>query len=143
MADDELAILNTELTDDPEGLGYAGKTDPEMAALINAVNANYSIDREAIDGQELQMAVVISEYVDLSDIQRMAWNTILSAGSGIIAVYDARVKAQIAAIWGIGTDTRANLVALQTRPASRAEVIFDQAGISISVTDIAVSLGRF
>lgn len=142
MTDTELQVLNTELTGDPEGLGYAGKTDPEMAALINAVNPGYSIDREAIDGQELQMAVVISEYVALTDVQRIGWQTILSAGSGIIAVSDARVKAQVAAIWGALTTTRANLEALQTRDASRAEVVFDTPGVSISVVDIAEALGR-
>lgn len=140
MTNEDKAILNTEITDDPLTLGYAGKTDPEIAAILNAVNENYEIDREAIDGQELQMAVVISEYVDLTDIQRMGWQALLSAGSGVIAVADGRVKAQVAAIWGVGTTTRANLVALQTRAASRAEVLI---GRSISTTDVAVSLGRF
>lgn len=140
MTDADKAILNTEITDDPLALGYAEKSDPEIAAILNAINANYSIDREAIDGQELQMAVVIGEYVDLTDIQRMGWQTLLSAGSGVVAVSDARVKAQIAAIWGALTTTRANLEALQTRAASRAETTV---GRSVSATDVAVALGRF
>lgn len=137
----QLAILNTELTGDPEGLGYAGKTDPEMAALINAVNENYSINREAIDGQELQMAVVISEYVALTDIQRMGWQTLLSAGSGIIAISDGRVIEQVKAIWAVGTETRDNLEALKTRDASRTEILLG-VGVSVSFTNIAEALGR-
>ena len=73
----------------------------------------------------------------------MAWNTILSAGSGIIAIADGRVKDQVKAIWGAETTTRENLIAVQTRDASRAEVVFERAGMSISTQDIAVSLGRF
>ena len=142
LTDSQLIVLNTELIDDPEGLGYAGKTDPEMATLINAVNANYSIDHEAIDGQELQMAVTLGDYDNLTEKQRDFWQTILSAGSGIVAVSDGRVKTHVAAIWGAGTTTRANLIALQERPASRAEVLLG-AGVSVSVTDIAVSLGRY
>ena len=136
-------MLNTELTTDPLALGYTGKAYGEMASLLNDINPSYSIDRENIDGQELQMAVVTSEYDNLTDKQRDLWLTILSAGAGIIAVSDGRVKAQIAAIWGAGTTTRDNLVALQTRTASRAEVVFQRAGMSISFQDVAVSLGRF
>ena len=138
----ELVILNTELTTDPLALGYTGKADGEMASLLNAINPSYSIDRENIDGQELQMAVVTSEYDNLTDKQRDLWLTILLAGTGIIAVSDVRVKDQIKAIWGPITDTRDNLVALQTRDASRAEVVFDSAGLSISILDIAEALGR-
>lgn len=143
MTEAEKIKLNAELTADPEKLGYTGKSDPEIADILNAVNKDYEIDSEAIDGQELQMAVVISEYVALTDIQRMGWQTLLSAGSGVIAVSDVRVKAQVAAIWGALTTTRANLEALQTRAASRAEVVFGRAGMSISATDVAVSLGRY
>lgn len=134
MTEAELATLNTEIKDDPLTLNYGGKSDPEIAAILNAVNKDYSIDREAIDGQELQMAVVISEYVALTDIQRMGWQTLLSAGSGVIAISDTRVKAQIAAIWGALTTTRVNLEALQTRAASRAEVTV---GHSVSMFDVA------
>lgn len=143
MTQADLAILNTEITDDPLDLGYTGKSDPDIAGILNAVNENYEIDREAIDGQELQMAVTLGDYNNLTDKQRDFWQTILSAGSGIVAVSDSRVKTHIAAIWVAGTDTRANLVALQKRSASRAEMVLERAGASISMTDVAVSLGRY
>ncbi len=143
MTEAELAILNSEIINDPFQLGYSGKSDPEIAAILNAVNQNYSIDREAIDGQELQMAVVKGEWDALVNGDKLFWQTIISAGSGVIAVADSRVKVHVAGIWAQGTTTRANLIALQTRAASRAEVVFQRAGMSVSMTDVAVSLGRF
>jgi hypothetical protein len=137
MIDADLLKLKEEIETDPLGLGYDAD-DPHCAELLNEVNGDYSIDREAVDGQELQMAVVINEYAALSDIQRMGWQAIISAGSGIIAVSDARVKAQIAAIWGPGTTTRANLILLQTRSGSRAEVLFGS-GVRVSHLDVGMA----
>lgn len=134
MTDAELAKLKKEITDDQLELGYAGKSDPEIADILNAINKDYKIDREAIDGQELQMAVMASEYYTLTDKQRDFWQTLLSAGSGVIVISDTRVKDQIAAIWGALTTTLVNLVALQTRAASRAEMTV---GHSVGMFDVA------
>ena len=71
----------------------------------------------------------------LTDVQRTAWATILSAGAGQVDVNDSSVVAQVAAIWAASTTTRANLVALKTRDASRAEALFGR-DISASFLDV-------
>ena len=136
MTDEQYTELNVEIATDPKSLGYSGKSNPDIAALLNAIGgSSETIDQGALDGQELQKAVVISEYTALSDIQRDAWVLIISAGAGQVDIADQRVRGQIAAIWGSGTTTRANLLALTSRDASRAEVLFG-AGASVSHTDV-------
>jgi len=139
LTDTDYVILNTEITTDPESLGYAGKTDPEVADLLNTIGLvapAEKVDVGVLNGQELSMAVEITEYVALNAASRDGWNTILSAGDGQVDVDDQRVVDQIAAIWGAGTTTRANLLALKTRPCSRAETLFGR-GVSIHHLDVA------
>ncbi len=133
----DYAVLKTEIQTDPMTLGYAGKTNPEVAALLNEVGlSSEAVNVGTIDGQELSKAVVISEYTALTDAQRQAWTTILSAGDGQVDVDDTRVVDQIGAIWGVPTTTRANLLALKTRSASRAEVVFAP-GTTVTKFDVA------
>lgn len=137
LTDTDYTALSTEITTDPEGLGYSGKTYPEIADLLNTVGlSSEQIGAGAVDGQELSKAVVISEYLSLTDAARAGWTAILTAGNGQIDAGDSNVVAQIAAIWGVGTTTRANLLALATRSASRAEVLFGS-GVIISKFDVA------
>lgn len=125
----DYAVLKNEIDTDPEGLGYAGKTDPEVAALMNEIGGSgEKIDRDFIDGQEMMSVVDIPEYAALNDVQRAGWSAIISAGTGMVGVNNAGTIAQVTAIWA-GTTTLANLVALRKRDASRAEVLFGQ-GVS-------------
>lgn len=126
----DYTILKNEIDTDPMGLGYAGNTDPEVAALMNEIGGSgEKIDRDFVDGQEMMSVVVIPEYAALSDVQRMGWSAIISAGAGMVDVNNAGTIAQVTAIWGAGTTTRDNLIALRQRDASRAEVLFGQ-GVS-------------
>jgi hypothetical protein len=133
----DYAVLKTEMDTDPKSLGYAGKSNPEVADLINTVGlSGEEVDVGIIDGQELSKAVIISEYTALSNAERQGWATILSAGDGQVDIDDSRVVDQIGAIWGAGTTTRANLLALRKRSASRAEVLFG-VGVAVSKFDVA------
>lgn len=134
MIDTELDALNVELTTDPKSLGLVAMNNPEAAARLNEISASSEIvSVGVINGQELQKAVVISEYVDLSVAARDGWIAIISAGDGQVDVDDQRVIDQVTAIWP-GTTTLINLAALRTRPASRAEVLF---GVLVSYRDVA------
>lgn len=127
LSEADYVALNTEITTDPKSLGYAGKTDPEVAELLNTVGLAVpaeTVNVGMINGQKLSMAVEISEYIALSDAAQQAWQTILSAGDGMINVENPRVVNQIGAIWGATTTTRASLLALRDRPCSRAETLF-------------------
>lgn len=133
MNDAELELLKIELDADPKSLGLTAMDDPTAADKLNEIGASSEIvPRGVIDGQELQKAVVISEYSALADAERDGWMAIISAGDGQVDIDDARVIAQATAIWS-GTTTLTNLAALQTRPASRAEALF---GHGVSFGDI-------
>jgi hypothetical protein len=141
LTDTQYVELKTEINTDPKGLGYAGQNDPDVADLLNTiglVTPTETVEREVINGQELSAVVVHSEYIVLSAEKREAWTVVLSAGDGQIDVSNAGIRNQIAAIWGAGTTTRANLIALQTRDCSRAEALFG-AGISISHIDVGTA----
>lgn len=139
LTDIQLAALATELSTDPVGLGYSqapNVNDPADAELLNTVGlSGEEVDVGVIDGQELSKAVVMSEYVALSDVERQGWTVILSAGDGQVDVDDQRVIDQIGAIWGAATTTRANLLGLKTRSASRAEALFGR-GVSVGHLDV-------
>lgn len=134
LAESQLAILKTELDSDPKSLGYAGKTHPETAALLNTMRATESVDVGVIDGQELSKAVVISEYTALTDSERQGWTTMLAAGGGQVDIDDERVIDQATAIWD-GTTTLANLNALRTRDGSRSEALFGN-GVAVTSADV-------
>ncbi len=121
----DYAALLTELETDPESLGYTMTNDPADAVLMNQVGDD-EVPRTSIDGQELQSVVVISEYAALSDIQRMGWSAIISAGTGMVDPSNTGTIAQIQAIWG-GTTTMTRLSVLRIRKVSRAEFLFGQA----------------
>lgn len=140
MTEAELAILNTELTYDPKVLGYAGKTDPEMAALLNTIGlSSETVSVGILNGQELQKAVVGAEFIALSAEKQRGWMALITAGDGRVDIDDARVIAQATALWGSST-TLDNLAALRTRSASRAEALFG-AGVSVGMFDVAEARG--
>ena len=130
-----LPVLKTEIQTDPQGYNYTG-SNLEIANALNLVRAAEIVTRKTVSAEELQTSVVIAEYIALTDIERTGWNSILivAAPNGM-DVSNAALRNQIAAIWGAGTTTRANLIALQTRTGTRAEVLFGE-GTRISDYDV-------
>lgn len=134
MTEAELAILNTELTDDPKLLGLANMDNPAAAAKLNEIGASgETVSAGTINGQELQKAVVGAEFLALSAVKQRGWLAIISAGDGQVEVDHAGIVAQVTAIWN-GSTTLTNLAALRTRSASRAEALF---GHGIAMFDVA------
>ena len=114
-----------------------GASEAEVVGLIDTPGlSSETINVGVLDGQQLSMAVDIGEYNALTDAERQGWTTILAAGNGQVDIDDARIIAQITAIWGPGTTTRANLVTLRKRDAARAEIVFER-GIAVSMFDVA------
>jgi len=133
----DYAELRVELEADPKELGYTGNNDVMDAELLNGVGASgEKVKRDFIDGQEIMSVVEISEYAELSQIQRDGWLAIISAGTGMVDVNNPGTIAQVEAIWS-GTTTIENLIAMRKRDASRAEVLFGHA-----VTDQDVGKAR-
>lgn len=139
----DLATLNAELETDPLGLGYAtfvaAGNATHMAALVNdrSLGAGVVVV-DSVTTTDMQRAVVATEYLTLAAPQRDLWLAILSA-SDSVPVADSLIRAQILAVWLAGTDTRSNLGALQTRPASRGELLFG-AGVTVTALDCSMAI---
>jgi len=111
------AKLVDELTNDPEGIGYAGWDKKQIrASLLAETRPAPTI---SITGQEIFEATAAEDLALLSADQRAMYYAII--GMGTILVNGANTKAALLAMFGVDTDTRANLAALQTRNISRAQ----------------------
>ena len=116
--------LSVELTTDPTGLGYAGKTHAEAAALLNGAAVTTQVERTLVPGYEVWEAIVPAEWAALTAGEKQRVQTIVSMDP--INLRGSNTRASLAAAFGPGTVTRANLNALQTQTItqSRAEMIF-------------------
>lgn len=111
--------LRTELTSDPLGIGYAGMTDAQVVASLLAVNRP-GAEREVIPSYEILEATVPAEWATLTAQEKQRYQTLISAGQ--VNLRGANTRAMLGAMFGAGTTTRANMLALQTGPVkSRAE----------------------
>ena len=114
--------LRNELVSDPRGLGYAGKSDAEVAELIHEIGAGgEAIDRKLVAAHEIIEATVPSEWAALSPVAKQHYQTIISAGE--VDLKNSNVRAALAGMFGAETVTQSNLGKLGTRPASRADVL--------------------
>lgn len=112
-----LDVLKTEITDDSLTRGYSGMTDKQVADSLNAENRTVNVDTAT--SQELFEAVTTSDYGALDATEKGLLHAIISMGN--ILVNGTNTKAALLGMFGVGTDTRANLAALQTEDISRAE----------------------
>lgn len=122
----DLVALRNELETDPNSYGYAGPyaegDNGTLCVLLNEVRAGITVDVPTLTAAQMQAAVVGSEFGALADVKQRAWQCVLACGE--IPVDNSNIRAQVSSIWGAGTTTRSNLVALQTRTGSRAEELF-------------------
>lgn len=124
LTNEQLVTLKTELETDPKALGYAGKTDQEIADLLNTVGlSSETVNRGVIDSHEVVSACVNNDYKNLTADQKTHLTFITSAGQ--VNASDSKIKTVFQDMFGPTTETRDNLLALSTRPASRAEVLFN------------------
>lgn len=112
----EYAILRTELTTDPLGRGYGGLSDQAAADALNV--ANRVVTRSSVLGSEIIAATVQTEYAALSADQKQIFCGMVDAGG--VNPSDSNTRTIFGALFGAGTTTRANLLALQNRTVSRA-----------------------
>jgi len=133
----DLTVLATEINDDPEAFGYAGKGDSEIADLMNATDGTKQISRGSIPGWEILAQTVKSEYDAMSATHKSLYNTMIAAP--VLDLSNVNIRAFFAAMFSPGTTTRDNLIAVSTRDGSRAEELFDT---KVGIIDIARALGR-
>lgn len=137
----DYAALKLELEQDPVGVGYAahlatGSLSP-VVELLNAPRAGVTVYRGVIPSYEIINATAPTEWAALSTAERQRYQTL--TGAGQVDVGNANVRDAFAAMFGAGTVTRAALVALASRPGSRAEEVLG-AGVTVSADDVARAL---
>lgn len=131
------ANLKTELTTDPAGLGYAGKTDQQATDLMNAVaadntNAFRRVKRDRVETWEIVEATIPTEYDALNATEKERYARL--TGLGTINPQGTNIQAAFLKMFGAGTTTRSNLALLQWKAASRSQVLF---GEFVSYWDVA------
>lgn len=141
LTSSQKTTLKNEILTDPLSLGYTGKSDSELADLLNFVPPSVStgrrINRTSMPTSELLECVVHSEYIGLSATNRDFMAAIL--GMGEIDPAGNNVTASLSAVFGPGTVTRDNFLARRERPCSRAEFL-DLPGLTSSdVADARLS----
>jgi len=112
----DLVALKAELTAGHPDTGAYDADDALAAGELNAVNRTRS--RDTITGSEILNATDDTEFSALTDANKDRWISIcgvenINTSSGI-------AKALEADLFGGGTTTRANLVAVKTEDISRA-----------------------
>ncbi len=154
----DYAALKTELTTDPEALGYPGQNEDQRAALINAVgSATVAVERASVTSQEILAEVRQAEWHAIGEDQageyagegasrqRLFSVLMTVGGQGVEGLdwSDDSVRNLIRSCFPatIASNTRTAIIALETIPdtvATRAEELFGH-GVSVSPADIAIA----
>lgn len=139
MTNAELLLLKAEMANDPAALGYAGKDDLQVAAILNAVPPSpATLDRLSIPSQEIIQAIDLAAWGAVTADQRSYLALLLGAGEPVSIV--GQVKANLGAIFPAGGSTgatRSRILALVSRNATRVETVLSKHGAVVSHLDVA------
>jgi len=128
----DLVALKTELTSDPAGLGYAGKSHEDQAILIN--KPQRTIDVGLINGGVLVSCLDKTEFAALAAADKAYLNLFVTAGD---VPMSANVRQALRALFPAGSETRNRINAATRRNGSRAEEL----GLGrVTESDVADSL---
>jgi hypothetical protein len=120
----QLQVLKTEIDNDPKSLGYSGQNPTWKANKINEVGASgETVNRTDIGTNEILEALVWLEVNGMSTKEIQILN--LFTFGDIVSVSSPNIQDIFKGLFPVATRplTRANLIALATRSASRAEVL--------------------
>jgi len=130
--------LRNEIETDPLGLGYAGKSDIEIAALLNEVRDTIEIEVTIpYSADEIVEAIDPDELAALSVDDKETLQTLLVTGQ--INLSKPNIRAILESIFPAGTVTYDNLQKLYKRKGSRAEQLFG-CGVRVHHLDVARAL---
>lgn len=114
-----LQDLKNELSNDPKIMGYSGKSEEEIADLLNTIGgSNETVNAGVLESYEIVNALDASEITALTDAERTILGLIISAGK--VDSSNPQIQAIFLNIFPTGT-SRANLIALSKRSVNRAE----------------------
>ena len=128
--------LRTELTTDPVALGYSGLSHAAAAAKLNATDTGRTLPRTAVPVAEIFNAIVNADWPAVGSQAESKLMALLQMQS--IDASHANTRAIIGSVFGAGTQTRTNLLALGSRTVSRAEEL----GLGlVTEGDVAIARG--
>lgn len=138
MAAFTLASLASEITTDPQAIGYAGKTDQAVADLLNRTSGTgtASVFRNDIKPAEIVAAIVAADFAALTAVQLAKLQLMLLPG--ILDATVANTRTIFLGIFSGMTNTINALTSLASRTGSRAEVLWGT-GIAITAQQVGQS----
>lgn len=133
-----LTELKSELDSDPQGLGYAAAGWPDgdaqsVADIINDPAHGATIWRTNIPMSDVYAETDWSEVIALGGTERQVFRQITSTAE--LDADSQNIRDAIGAIFGAGTNTRANLLSLVQKSGSRAEELWGD-GVTISASEV-------
>lgn len=111
-------VLRNELLADPIGLGYSGMTDLLAAAKLNALDTGRTQARTAVPVAEMFNAIVNADWPAVASLAESKLRALLQMQT--VDASNANIKVIIGAVFGAGTVTRTNLLAIGSQTVSRA-----------------------
>jgi hypothetical protein len=140
MTEFTLQALHDEIENDPEGIGYkegeAWKSDAVIAGLINDPANGDIVQRSLVDTKEIIEQITLADWDAISAAQRL-YIQLLPALPVVSTIQNGtEVRNNLLTIFGAGTTTRDNLIAVVERQGSRAEVLWGE-GMTVSITQVA------
>lgn len=135
----DFPALANEINNDPMTLGYAGKSDYEIATILNTAGASgETLFKSYTLVEDIIACIVRSEYDALAAAGKTYLNEVVLK-SAKVKTGNETLRNQIGGLFAAGTATRTNLIAVASRAASRAEILFGE-GAYISDQDVATAL---
>jgi hypothetical protein len=117
MVIERIRTLNGELASDPLGRDYASMSDQQAADDLNTTYRSRVVT--SVAASVVFEATVASEYDALTAAQKTRYNSMLAMGE--LDPSGTNTRDVFASLFGGGTTTRANLLALSSESISRSE----------------------
>lgn len=145
MTPSQLLIFKTAILADVSQAGNRTTGDHgAMAVYYNGADVG-AIWRPNIGAAELNTAIVWSEFAALTSLLQNTYMSMIVTGS--VDTTSANVRAGFATVFGAGSQSRTNLLALAQRAPTRFEQLFTTAqvctlyGATATVVHIVAALG--
>lgn len=139
-----LQQLKNEITGDPVAMGYVGKQDGDIAALLNTVGlpaaAPSTVFKATTPIEDVIACIEPAEYAALAAASKdFLISVVLRAPR--LKTGDATFRSRMGAIFTAGTGpiSRAALIAVASRPSSRAEALWGEGTV---ITDQNVAQAK-
>lgn len=119
----DLVMLQSEIVTDPAQQGYSGKSDLEIAALLNAVQTSpdYAVVRNDVKPKEFVQAIQPADFLVAETATLMRIQILLMIGD-TIDMTSVHMQQVIAGLCGSSSqETKDAVTAIAVRQGSRAE----------------------